>query len=53
MVYFLHITYTYSPMYVKTYQDLSLRKLWEIVKDTEAWLVAVHEVAKNWMLLGN
>ena len=27
--------------------DMSLRKLWETVKDREAWSVAVHEVAKS------
>ena len=28
--------------------DMSLSKLWERVKDREAWYVAVHGVAKNW-----
>ena len=27
--------------------DMSLRKLWEIIKDREAWCTAVHEVPKN------
>ena len=28
--------------------DMSLSKLWEIVKDREAWCAAVHRVEKNW-----
>ena len=28
--------------------DVSLRKLWKIVKDREAWHAAVSEVAKSW-----
>ena len=28
--------------------DISLSKLWETVKDREAWHAAVHGVTKNW-----
>ena len=28
--------------------DMSLSKLWEMVKDRESWLVVVHGVAKRW-----
>ena len=33
--------------------DMSLSKLWEMVKDREAWHAAVHEVAKNQTQLSN
>ena len=33
--------------------DMSLRKLWRIVKDREAWCAAVHEVAKSRTQLRN
>ena len=33
--------------------DMSLSKLWEIVKDREAWHIAVCEVARSQTLLSN
>jgi len=33
--------------------DMSFTKLWEIVKDREAWRAAVHGVTKYWTRLSN
>ena len=33
--------------------DMNLSKLWEILKDREAWRAAVHEVTKNRTRLSN
>ena len=29
-------------------KDTSISKLWEMVKDREAWCAAVHSIAKSW-----
>ena len=33
--------------------DLNLNKLWEMVKDKEAWGAIVHGVTKSWTKLNN
>ena len=33
--------------------DMSLSKLWEVVKNRETWRAAVHGVAKSWTRLSN
>ena len=33
--------------------DLSLSKLWEIVKDRKTWCAAVYRVTKSWTQLSN
>ena len=33
--------------------DMSLSKVWEMVKDREAWHAVVHGVTKSWTQLSN
>ena len=33
---------------IKDLVDMNLSKLWELVKDREAWHAAVHGVTKSW-----
>ena len=33
--------------------DMTLSKLWEMVKDREAWSAAVHGVTKSWTRLSD
>ena len=33
--------------------DMSVSKLWEILKDREAWYAAVHEATKSWTQFSN
>ena len=36
---------------ITTLMDMNLSKLWEIVKDREAWCAAIYGVTKRWTTL--
>ena len=38
---------------ISSSMDMSLSKLWEMVKDREAWCAGVHGVTKNGIQLSN
>ena len=33
--------------------DMGLGRVWQLVMDREAWLAAIHGVAKSWITLSN
>ena len=33
--------------------DMGLGRVWQLVMDREAWLAAIHGVAKSWIRLSN
>ena len=35
--------------YITDSMDMNFSKLWEMVKDREAWCAAAHGVSKSWM----
>ena len=33
--------------------DMNLSKLWEMMRDREAWCAAVHRISRSWIQLDN
>ena len=38
---------------IKDSRDMNLSKLWEMVKDREAWQAEVHGITKSWTQLSD
>ena len=41
------------PMSITDSMDMGLGRLWELVKDREAWHGAIHGIAKSWTRLSD
>ena len=44
---YVHLLYQLVLLIGQLSMDMSLSKLWDIVKNTEAWHIAVHGVTKH------
>ena len=49
----LRIDYNYINISITDSMDMSLSKLWEIVKDREPWCAAIHGFTKSWTQLSD